>query len=143
MSYIDNNLISGESVCARAHISPMLLAPGVVLTIILFLIFHVLALIGLVILVKDLMTFLTTEFAVTNKRIVGKVGLIRRDTLELDLSKVESLGMDQGILGRILGYGVAKVRGTGGTMFQAPGIASPSEFKRAAFEQIEANKQAS
>lgn len=142
MSYIENNLISGESIQARARMSPMLLAPGVVLTIVLFLAYHALAIVGLILLLMEVITFLTTEFAITNKRIIGKVGLIRRDTLELDLSKVESLGIDQGILGRILGYGVAKVRGTGGTLFQAPGIAAPNVFKRAALEQIEASKQA-
>lgn len=142
MSYVDDNLISGESVQARAHISPLLFVPGIVLTIVLFLVWHPLVIFGLILLLTELITFLTTEFAITNKRVVGKVGLIRRATLELDLSKVESLGMDQGILGRILGYGVAKVRGTGGTTFAAPGIASPNQFKRSAFEQIDAAKQA-
>jgi uncharacterized membrane protein YdbT with pleckstrin-like domain len=142
MSYVDDNLISGETVQSRARISLLLLVPGAALTIVLFAINPFLAVVGLVLLLSELITFLTTEFAVTNKRIIGKVGLIRRDTLELDLGKVESVGIDQGIVERILGYGIARVRGTGGTIFQARGIASPATFKRAAFEQIDAYKQA-
>ncbi len=142
VSYVDDNLISGESVQARAHISPLLFVPGAALSVVLFFIFSPLVILGLIVLLAELITFVSTEFAVTNKRVVGKVGLIRRSTLELDLSKVESLGMDQGIMGRLLGYGVAKVRGTGGTTFAAPGISSPSQFKRSAFEQIDAAKQA-
>lgn len=141
MSYVDDNLISGEVVQTRAHVSPLLLVPGAVLTVVLFLINHYLAVVGLVLLAAELITLVTTEFAVTNKRIVGKAGLVRRDTLELDLGRIESLSMSQGLIGRILGYGTARVRGTGSTVFAAPGISSPMNFKKAAFEQIEVYKQ--
>jgi len=52
-----------------------------------------------------------TEIAVTNKRIVIKTGLLTRRTFELLLSKVESIGVEEGLLGRSLGYGLAVVSG--------------------------------
>ena len=55
----------------------------------------------------------TTEIAVTNRRVIHKRGLIRRETGEMNMEKVESVTVDQSILGRILNYGSIVVRGTG------------------------------
>lgn len=71
-----------------------------------------------------------TEMAVTNKRIIIKTGLIMRRTLELKHSKLESLSVDQGILGRVLGYGSVKISGTGSTLEVFRGIEDPLEFRR-------------
>jgi uncharacterized membrane protein YdbT with pleckstrin-like domain len=73
----------------------------------------------------------TNEFAVTNKRIIIKIGLIRRSTLELNLDKVESVGVDQSILGRILNYGTITISGTGSTRQPYKTIAAPMDFKKA------------
>jgi len=86
------------------------------------------------------LTYWTTEFAVTNRRILAKVGLIRRRSLELNLSKVEGIEVNQNILGRILNYGTIVVRGTGGTKEPFKSIADPmalrmSAQKQAAFAQ--------
>jgi uncharacterized membrane protein YdbT with pleckstrin-like domain len=59
-----------------------------------------------------------------------KVGLIRRHSLELLLQKVEGIGVDQGILGRILGYGTITVSGVGGTQEAFRMISNPLEFRR-------------
>jgi len=71
-----------------------------------------------------------TEIAVTNKRIVIKTGLLTRRTFELLLSKVESIGVEEGLLGRSLGYGLAVVRGTGGTPEPFKNVALPQELRR-------------
>lgn len=72
----------------------------------------------------------TSEFAVTKKRVIIKRGLVRRHTLELLLTKVESVGVDQGIARRILGYGSIVVIGTGGTRESFQTIAQPLEFRK-------------
>ena len=59
--------------------------------------------------------YASSEFAVTNKRVVIKVGFINRKTLEMVLTKVETIRVDQSILGRVLNYGTIVVTGTGGT----------------------------
>jgi len=72
----------------------------------------------------------TSEFAVTSKRVLIKVGFIRRHSLELLLHKVEGIGVDQGIVGRLLGYGMITVSGTGGTVEPFQTIENPLEFRR-------------
>ena len=79
--------------------------------------------------INPLIQYLTSEFAVTNKRVLVKVGFISRHTLELLLSKVETIGVDQSILGRILGYGTIVVIGTGGTRESFKAIADPLGFR--------------
>ncbi|WP_395051503.1 PH domain-containing protein [Flavobacterium sp.] len=70
------------------------------------------------------------EFAITNKRIIVKTGLISRKTLEMNLSKIESVNVDQSILGRMLGYGTIRIIGTGGTREEFPNISNPIEFRK-------------
>jgi uncharacterized membrane protein YdbT with pleckstrin-like domain len=79
----------------------------------------------------------TVEMAVTNKRVIVKYGLVSRKTFELLLSKVESIGVDEGLIGRILGYGTVVVRGTGGTPEPFKRIGHPLEFRRQVQQQIE------
>jgi len=72
----------------------------------------------------------SSEFAVTDKRVIIKVGLVRRRTLETMLGKVEGIGVDQSLTGRILGFGTIVVTGTGGTKEEFDRIANPLEFRR-------------
>jgi uncharacterized membrane protein YdbT with pleckstrin-like domain len=72
----------------------------------------------------------TSEFAITNKRIIMKVGLISRRTLEMNLTKIESVNVNQSILGRMLGYGTIVVIGTGGTKEPFAGISDPMAFRK-------------
>jgi uncharacterized membrane protein YdbT with pleckstrin-like domain len=71
----------------------------------------------------------TTELAVTNRRIVFKSGLFRRHTMEMNMAKVESVDVDQSIIGRILGFGTVTIRGTGGGIEPMRNIADPIAFR--------------
>src|SRR5258706_11991105 len=73
---------------------------------------------------------ISSEFAVTNKRVLIKVGFIRRHSLELLLQKVEGIGVDQGIWGRAVDYGTIMVTGTGGTNEPFKNIAAPLEVRK-------------
>jgi uncharacterized membrane protein YdbT with pleckstrin-like domain len=77
-----------------------------------------------------------TEMAVTNRRVLIKTGMTSRRTLDLMLSRVESIGVEETTMGRMLGYGSVVVRGTGGTPEPFLMIAHPQEFRRAVQEQI-------
>ncbi len=77
-----------------------------------------------------------TEMAVTNRRVLIKTGMTSRRTLDLMLSRVESIGVEETTAGRLLGYGSVIVRGTGGTPEAFLIIAHPQEFRRAVQEQI-------
>ena len=57
-----------------------------------------------------------TEIAVTDQRVIYKRGFICRQTAEMNMDKVESVDVDQSILGRLLDYGtihVERARGAG------------------------------
>jgi uncharacterized membrane protein YdbT with pleckstrin-like domain len=71
----------------------------------------------------------TTEIAVTNRRIIYKTGFIRRDTNEMHTDKVESVKVDQSILGRILDYGAVTVLGTGSGLETIKTVAAPIELR--------------
>ncbi|NTY95988.1 PH domain-containing protein [Acinetobacter radioresistens] len=86
--------------------------------------------IGLILIAIAAIHVLTTELALTNRRIIAKSGLIRRNTIELKANHVESLGVDQGILGRIFNFGSIVIKGTGGSHAPIPYIARPLEFRQ-------------
>jgi uncharacterized membrane protein YdbT with pleckstrin-like domain len=78
-----------------------------------------------------------TEMAVTNKRVIIKVGWLTKRTIELFLSKVESVEVQQSVAGRVFGFGSITVRGTGGTNEPFTHVANPLEFRRQVQHQIE------
>ena len=71
----------------------------------------------------------TTETDVTNLRVVHKTGFIKRHTFEMSLDKVESVDVNQSILGRMLNYGDVTMRGVGEGAETIETIASPLEFR--------------
>lgn len=87
-----------------------------------------------------LMYQLNSDFAVTNKRLVAKFGFISRTTIEQRLVKVDTIIVNQGILGRILDYGKVTVRGTGVSSSPFGPISQPLDFKRAIEAAIEATE---
>ena len=119
-SYVQNNLITGEQVVYEARLHWIIF-------------FSLRSLLSLVIL--PLIDRCTSEFAITNKRVIMKVGLIRRKALEMNLSKIESVNVDQSIMGRILGYGTITIIGTGGSRESFHRISKPMEFRRVFQEQ--------
>ncbi len=78
----------------------------------------------------------STEMVVSNKRVLIKTGVVARKSIEVMLSKVESIGVEETVLGRILGYGNVIVRGTGGTFESFSRIAHPNEFRKQVQQQL-------
>jgi len=90
------------------------------------------ALLGLLALVSGLDALIrrtTTELAVTDRRVIYKTGILQRHSMEMNRSKVETVGVNQSILGRLLGYGTVVVRGTGGSFEPIPFIGDPLTFR--------------
>jgi uncharacterized membrane protein YdbT with pleckstrin-like domain len=79
----------------------------------------------------------STELAVTNKRVITKFGFIQRDTVELNIQKVESVQVQQGIMGRMLDFGTIVIAGGGNPQAPVPGIRDPMGFRRAFLEAQE------
>lgn len=162
MDYVEKNLIAGETVVytTRLHwsvlIGPMVLGlifgvPGIALIVRsatgpdgksgsitpMMAGGLILLVVAAVCIGAGIMKRNATEMAVTNKRLVVKVGIASRRTLELLLQKVESIGVEESLIGRILGYGTVVVRGTGGTPEPFDRMAHPIEFRKQVQEQIE------
>jgi uncharacterized membrane protein YdbT with pleckstrin-like domain len=61
-----------------------------------------------------IINYISSEFGITNKRLVLKTGVIKRQTQETQVNKIERINVEQGIMGRLFGYGTIMVSGTGG-----------------------------
>jgi uncharacterized membrane protein YdbT with pleckstrin-like domain len=82
-----------------------------------------------------------TEMAVTNKRVIVKTGIASRRTFEMLLSKIESIGVQESVMGRMFGFGTVTIRGTGGTPDSFAKIAHPLEFRKQVQQHIEIYQQ--
>jgi len=73
----------------------------------------------------------TTEIAVTDRRVIYKVGLLSRRTIEMNMDKVESVDVRQDLFGRMLDYGTVVIRGTGAGIEPLTSIATPLALRNA------------
>jgi Bacterial PH domain len=152
MGYVDDHLLPNEAVVYRARLhwiifawslTTIVLGAGAAAALYLklpaeqyWLAGAGLAAIGLVLAVGPALRYWSSDFAVTDKRVLAKFGLVRRHSLETLLSKIEAISVDQDVTGRMLGYGTVTVIGTGGTQETLPMIADPLEFRRRVQAQI-------
>jgi uncharacterized membrane protein YdbT with pleckstrin-like domain len=136
-SYVDSALTKGEHVIYQGKTSVWSLLPRIILGFIFLGLFGL----GLLFWIDAAIKYLTTELAITNKRVIAKFGLISRTTIEINLQKIESIQVNQGILGRIFNFGSVIVSGAGNPQAPVPGISSPLNFRRAFLDAQEANAQ--
>jgi uncharacterized membrane protein YdbT with pleckstrin-like domain len=143
MSYVDDSLIPNEIVILRGAIHWSVYASGmsvVGLGVIVALgylpVGGLLIAVGMMMLVVAWWRASSIELAVTNLRVIAKVGRIRRDSLELLHNKVESLQVDQTLIGRLFNFGSIVIHGTGGSNQVIPHIAAPMAFRKAALGAI-------
>ena len=129
-SYIEGALVEGERVLYTGHISVWSLAHLIALGVVLLPVFGAGVLVWLVAYIR----FKTTELAITDKRVIAKFGFISRRTIEVNINKVESIQVNQGIAGRIFNYGSLVISGAGNPQAPIPGISGPLEFRRAFME---------
>jgi uncharacterized membrane protein YdbT with pleckstrin-like domain len=154
MSYVAKHLMPGEAVVRETHLSRIVFIPAFILLALAGLLFVVVTRGGsetqgamplpAVFLAGAVLMFLwgmirvgASEFAVTNKRVIVKVGLFNRHSTETLLRQVEGITVDQGILGRIFNYGTIVIEGTGSDRTPYKGIAGPLQFRLAVQEQID------
>jgi uncharacterized membrane protein YdbT with pleckstrin-like domain len=84
----------------------------------------------------SILRYATSDFAVTDKRVLARIGILDRQSAETLLSKIEAIGVEQGLTGRLLGYGTLTITGTGGTRETIERVARPFEFRRQVQSQI-------
>ena len=132
-SFVQGTLGKDEKIIVEGRVSGWALVPSIIIGIITIPLFGL----GIIIILSAVFTYISTELAVTNKRVVVKTGFIKRSTIELNLSKVESIQVHQGLFGRILNYGSLVVSGAGNPQAPIPNIADPMSFRRLATEAQE------
>ncbi|WP_294537695.1 PH domain-containing protein [uncultured Rhodoblastus sp.] len=130
MSYLSESLGPDEQIVAKASLHWIVFAPGVLLLAIGILFWPMLIL-GALSLLFAIIRKSTTELAITNKKVLAKWGVISRSSIEQRLDKVDSIEVQQGLLGRLLDYGSIRVNGSGLTATPVPGISDPLAFRRA------------
>ena len=144
MSYVDSQLMTGEKVIYRAYLSRLVYLPGI-----LCLVFPVLGwmfgppwvgwaclAVVFIILLAAHVKYTSSVFVVTDQRVLIKVGWINRRSLETLLAKIEGIGVEQGLSGRLFNYGTITITGTGGTHERFDKIAAPMQFRKRVQEQI-------
>jgi uncharacterized membrane protein YdbT with pleckstrin-like domain len=163
MSYIQSNLVPGETVMYQTRLHWIVMLSHIIIGLLLLALpgalllyyalsqttsdsntSHIMKVGGLALVVAGVVVILigmvrrnATEMAVTNRRVVVKTGLASRKTIEMLLNKVESIEVSETTMGRMLGYGAIVVIGTGGTTEPFHNVAHPLQFRAQVQQQIE------
>jgi uncharacterized membrane protein YdbT with pleckstrin-like domain len=155
-SYVEEHLLPGEVILAQARLAPLpLFLPGVIVVLAGLLVSLAISgaayehssallrswlifwIVGGALSVRGFLQMMTADFGLTDRRVVAKVGALRHHSLEILLSQVEGISVDQGMFGRMFTYGNITVTGTGGSKDPFRGIADPFAFRKAVQAQLE------
>lgn len=148
MSYVQDHLQEGETVVHQTTVHWIVYGRGVFWLVVAAALYvasmraadagyvkslHIAAVAAVALAVLDalraLMRRMSTELAITNLRVISKTGIVRRRTFEMNRSKIESVLVDQSILGRLLDFGTITIKGTGGGIDPLIGIDGPMKFR--------------
>jgi uncharacterized membrane protein YdbT with pleckstrin-like domain len=137
LGYIESNLLPDEEVIYKATLhwkifwkSSIVVLVGIFCLAIHAMLAGALTGIGLALGLRAFIDYKCSEFGVTTKRVIIKVGFLRRRTLELLLRQVEAISVEQGVIGRLFDYGTVILTGTGGVHEVFHNISAPLEFRR-------------
>jgi len=148
MGYIEQSLGANEVVHYRARMPFIVRAFGwlvLLLTLVavgalysqgLHLIAATAGAIGCIVFLTVMIPVWTTEIAVTNHRLIFKRGLFSRAAADLQLRAIEQVGLQQGVLARLLNMGRLQVHGTGVDDVHLPAIADPVALQRSIQEAM-------
>jgi uncharacterized membrane protein YdbT with pleckstrin-like domain len=144
LSYIEANLLPEERVVYRTRLHWLLyLSPLLFILVVLLPIAWLLGAsswsgyawiplaLGAPLLIAAFIKRHSSEFAVTNKRVMTKVGVVSTRSIELLLGKIEAIAVEQSLMGRVFGYGDIVITGSGGTKESFTHIQSPLAFRNA------------
>ena len=141
MSYIKTNLNNNEKLKFHSRISlkPIIINYSFLVIVGFFIGYGVYDIVvgittGIIIIVGYLpfvlIAYFGSEFGVTGKRVISKKGIISRNASEMNLSSIESVNVDQGIIGRILDFGTLKISGRGTTTVDFENIDGPVKVRK-------------
>ncbi len=132
MAYIDRNLTKGETIVVRASFK----AGYLVKVWLKGILFCWLLLIPLIKAIIATVKFRCSELALTNKRVIGKLGVVDSASLDLPLNKIQSVGVKSGFWGKIFNHADITISSAAGNIVFS-GVSHAEDFKRAVMAQIE------
>lgn len=133
-SYVEDALVGGERIVHSGKLSLWSVWHLLLFGLLLLPAFGV----GLILWAVAYVRIKSTEIAVTTKRLIVKHGFIRRTTVEININRIESIQVDQSMLGRMLDFGTLVISGTGTSHAPIIGIAEPMAFRKAFIQAQEA-----
>lgn len=138
MNYITQTLATDETLLAEGKISKWSLF-HIYCAAVIFGVSIICLPISAMLLLYAWLKIRSTEMGITSKRVIRKSGVIMRDTSEIRLSKVESVSVKQGMLGRMFGYGDVIISGSGGNDAVMKGVKDPLAFRHAVDDACESS----
>lgn len=136
---MEKNLTNGEEILVKAEQDKIALIVGGVITLLL-LVAWPLALLWLIFIYRAwIVSYFTNKLYITNKRVYGSTGLIKKQELDMPIDKVNTITTSKGLLGSIMKYETVSIKSYGdGWTF--PQVKNAQEIKRVFYEQQEKNK---
>lgn len=142
MSYLERNLGKDERIVSKAQVSFLPLIPNAVISLLILIMFaanrsfFIGLVIAALIIVPKVLRIHFTELGLTSKKIMGKYGIINTKVMDSPLGKVNSVSVEQGLGGKIFGYGrIVVSTSSGGYNFNF--IKTPDAFRSAVMNQID------
>lgn len=124
---LENSLSKGEKVIFDSKVSKTCLVPHIIL---------IMFIVGIITIIKPLIAIATTKLCITNKKVIGKTGLIKTKTLDAPLNKINNISVQQGLFAKMFDYGFVRVDTSSGN-YSFAYIKDPNGFKSALLEQID------
>ena len=98
--------------------------------------------IGLWWFVRDIIKFCTTRLTITDKRIMGHLGLVNTEDLDSPLDKITGVKVSQGMGGKMFNYGAIIIT-TAANIYSFDTMQDPNAIKSALNRQIEESEDSS
>lgn len=148
MSYINKTLLPDEKVIYHSHPHWIIIFRSFVSLVLIvgflmlgewhsLLIISLFSLLGLTACLFGLIVYYSSEFGITDKRVILKSGFISCYVFESSLDRIEGVEINQSIMGRILDSGSIRIRGVSGTNELFSAAHYPFRFRYKVLEEID------
>ncbi|MGN0536726.1 MAG: PH domain-containing protein [Acutalibacteraceae bacterium] len=144
--YVERYLGKGEAIYAKAQVYNGSMISSWVFTVLSLLLcfisafFLIFTAILLIVAISNTVSVLTTELVVTNKKVIGKVGLVSTKAMDAPLNKIQNVAVSSGLGGKIFGYGHINISTASG-QFRFKNIKHPDDFKAVILNSIDKNEE--
>ena len=130
--YVENNLGKNETIIKKADLNGLFLLSKWIVGILFFWLLLIPTIKALVATVR----FKNIELAITNKRLIGKVGVANTQALDAPLNKIQNVSVSQGLWGKIFNFGTVRIDTAAGK-FEFGAVKNADAFKGMIMAQID------